>query len=172
MMDRRDILREAMLSTGMTQAELSRVSGVHQPSISQFLSGKVEMSDEKLDQLLSCLGLRLEVVRHSVQPKLTRSEWRSWLLHRSLAGTLTRQKLETWLPTLEYNLEHLRNGVTGEPHVKNIEWWSGLIGEGDINGLKRAMTGLDRDSIELREVSPMGGLISEDERRGILAGRT
>ena len=68
--------------TGTTQSELSRVSGVRQPSISQFLSGKVDLSDEHLDRLLSCLGYRLEVVRRPVEPKLTRSERRSWQLHR------------------------------------------------------------------------------------------
>jgi len=42
-----------MLETSTTQSELSRISGVRQPSISQFLSGKVELSDEQLDLLLS-----------------------------------------------------------------------------------------------------------------------
>jgi hypothetical protein len=30
--------------------------------------------------------------------------------------------------------------------------------------LRRALTGLDRDSVEMREVTPMGGLLSEAER--------
>ena len=53
MPSRGGLLREVMLETSTTQSELSRVSGVHQPSISQFLSGKVELSDEQLDRLLS-----------------------------------------------------------------------------------------------------------------------
>lgn len=57
------VLRELMLETGNTQSELSRLSGVRHPSISQFLSGKVDLSDEQLDRLLSCMGFRLEVVR-------------------------------------------------------------------------------------------------------------
>lgn len=36
-------------------------------------------------------------------------------------------------------------------------------------GLHRVMTGLDRDSIEMREVSPMGGLLPQDERAEALA---
>jgi len=62
-----------MLKTGITQSELSRISGVRQPSISQYLSGRVEMSDDMLDRLLSCMGYRLEVVRRPVQHKLGRS---------------------------------------------------------------------------------------------------
>ena len=50
MSSRGGLLREVMLETGTTQSELSRVSGVHQPSISQFISGKVELSDEQLER--------------------------------------------------------------------------------------------------------------------------
>jgi hypothetical protein len=42
--------------------------------------------------------------------------------------------------------------------------WGTLVSSGDLGGLHRALTGLDRDSIEMREVSPMGGLLSERER--------
>ncbi|MGL5810711.1 MAG: helix-turn-helix domain-containing protein, partial [Nocardioides sp.] len=61
MTDRGELLREVMVETGITQSELSRISGVRQPSISQFLSGRVELSDGQLDRLLSCMGYRLEV---------------------------------------------------------------------------------------------------------------
>lgn len=165
-----DLLRDVMLSTGITQSELSKMSGIHQPSISQFLSGKVELSDGQLDRLLSCMGVRLEVERRVVVPELTRSERRSWRLHRSLSGHLDSKSLEEWLSTIEGNLERLNDGVMGQPHLRNLQKWSTLFNERDVNGLKRVMTGLDRDSIEMREVSPMGGLLSEDERHDVLAG--
>lgn len=163
------VLREVMLSTGTTQSQLARVSGVHQPSISQFLSGKVEFSDDQLDRLLSCMGFRLEVVRRAVEPKLTRSERRSWLLHRAVSARLSRESLEEWVPTIERNLERLREGVRGQPHGRNLDRWTILSADRDVIGLKRAMTGLDRESIEMREVSPMGGLISDEERQDVLA---
>lgn len=169
MTDRGDLLREVMLVTGSTQSELSRISGVRQPSISQFLSGKVELSDEQLDRLLSCMGYRLEVVRRPVEPDLTRSERRSWQLHRHLSSRLTRTSLEVWHPTIERNLERLRDRVTGQPHQRNLERWTTLVESGDVLGLHRVLTGLDRDSIEMREVSPMGGLLSPEERSGVLA---
>ena len=34
--------------------------------------------------------------------------------------------------------------------------------------LHRILTGLDRDSIDMREVSPMGGLLPQDERQAAL----
>ncbi len=158
-----------MLETGITQSELSRISGVRQPSISQFLSGKVELSDEQLDRLLSCMGYRLEVVRRPVEPSLTRSERRSWQLHRRLSSRLTRTSLEKWRPTMERNLERMRGRVTGQPHRRNLERWTSLVERGDVLGLHRVLTGLDRDSIEMREVSPMGGLLPQEERADALA---
>lgn len=157
-----------MLETGVTQSWLSRVSGVSQPSISQFLSGKVQLSDEQLDRLLCCMGYRLEVVRRPVVPPLTRSERRSWLLHRQLSKHLSRSSLKEWRPTIERNLERLRENVTGQPHARNLGRWVSLIQDDEVLGLHRVLTGLDRDSIEMREVSPMGGILSQDERSDVL----
>jgi len=155
--------------TGVTQSELARVSGVRQPSISQFLSGRVELSDDQLDRLLSCLGYRLEVVRRPVEPELTRSERRSWRLHRQLSSHLDRGSLQEWLPVIERNLERLGGRVSGQPHRRNLERWTALVEGKDVLGLHRVLTGLDRDSIEMREVSPMGGLLSQEERSRVLA---
>jgi transcriptional regulator with XRE-family HTH domain len=168
MSDRSDVLRVVMHETDTSQSELSRLSGVHQPSISQFLSGKVELSDEQLDRLLSCMGYRLEITRRAVTPDLTRSERRSWKLHRELAKYLTRSTLAQWQPTIEGNLRRLRSGVSGQPHLRNLDRWNSLVEHGDVPGLRRVLTGLGRDSIEMREVSPMGGLLPDEERIRIL----
>jgi transcriptional regulator with XRE-family HTH domain len=157
-----------MQETGTSQSELSCLSGVRQPSISQFLSGKVDLSDEQLDRLLSCMGYRLEVSRRPVTPELTRSERRSWKLHRELARHLTRSTLTEWQPTIERNLERLYTSVTGEPHTRNLDRWQSLLERRDLPGLHRVFTGLGRDCIEMREVSPMGGLLSDDERIRVL----
>jgi transcriptional regulator with XRE-family HTH domain len=166
--DKRYVLREVMLNTGTSQSELSRLSGVWQSSISQFLSGRVHLRDEQLDRLLSCMGYRLEVVWRPVLPDLTRSEWRSWRLHRRLSTHLTRSSLEQWRPTIERNLERLRSTVRGQPHLRNLDRWESLLDRGDVTGLHRILTGLDRDSIEMREVSPVGGLLPNEERLEVL----
>jgi transcriptional regulator with XRE-family HTH domain len=168
MSGRSDVLRTVMHETGTTQSELSRLSGVHQPSISQFLSDKVELSDEQLDRLLSCMGYQLEITRQPVTPELTRSERRSWKLHRELARHLTRSTLTQWQPTIERNLRRLRSGVTGEPHVRNLDRWESLLKRGDVPGIHRVLTGLSRDCIEMREVSPMSGLLTDEERIRVL----
>lgn len=168
MSSRSDLLRQVMSKTGTTQTMLYRISGVHQPSISQFLSGKIDFTDDQLDRLLSCMGLRLEVVHRTIEPNLTRSERRSWMLHRRLSSHLTKETFDEWRPQLIKNLTRVRKGVQGVVHQGNIERWSRLVLEGDVGGLHRRMTGLDRDSIEMREVSPFSGLLSDEERLDVL----
>ena len=158
-----------MSETGTTQTLLSRWSGVHQPSISQILTGRKELSDEMLERLLDCMGYRLEVIRRPVEPVLTRSEQRSWQLHRQLSTHLTHQSFSEWRPQIEERLSQIGSRVTGQPHTRNVERWGWLVGSGDLPGLRRVLTGLDRDSIEMREVSPMGGLLSQEERQQVLA---
>jgi transcriptional regulator with XRE-family HTH domain len=170
MTSRGDVLREVMLETSTTQSDLSRLSGVRQPSISGFLSGRVDLSDDQLDRLLSCMGYRLEVVRRPVVPKLTRSERRSWQLHRRLSSLLNRDNIQEWRPTIERNLERLSGQVTGQPHVRNLQGWRDLVDRGDLPGLHRVLTGLDRDSIEMREVSPLGGLLTQEQRSEAMVG--
>jgi hypothetical protein len=106
--------------------------------------------------------------RRLVIPELTRSERRSWRLHCRLSIRLTTSSLEEWRPVIERNLKRLRSGVTGQPHTRNLDRWESLVGHGDVPGLHRVLTGLDRDSIEMREVSPMGGLLPQDERQAAL----
>ena len=168
MSERSEILREVMGETRTTQSLLSRLSGVHQPSISGFLSGRVDMSDEMLDRLLSCMGYQLEVVRRPVRPRMTRSVERSWRLHRQLSTHVSPETLGEWKPTIDANLDRLQRSVQGEPHTRNLSRWRTLVGEGDLSGLRRIMTGLDTDSVEMREVSPLGGLLSQDERLQVL----
>jgi hypothetical protein len=76
--------------------------------------------------------------------------------------------LKEWRPRIEHNLVRLRGGVSGQPHVRNLDRWETLVKREDVPGLHRVLTGLDRDSIEMREVSPMGGVLSEDERSSVL----
>jgi len=110
------------------------------------------------------MGYRVQVVRRPVKPELTRSERRSWRLHRTLSRQLDERTLSQWRPTIRRNLTRLQGNVQGQPHERNLRRWSSLVSTGDLGGLHRVLTGLDRDSIEMREVSPMGGLMSERER--------
>jgi len=151
LVDRPDVLREALSETGTTQSQLSQLSGVKQPSSSQILSGRIEMSDEMLDRLLFCVGYCLEVVRRPVRVQLDRSSRRRWRMHQLLVSQLSPETLKQWAPVIRCNLDR----------------WQRLVSSGDVRGLRLVMTGLDTDSIQMREVSPLGGLLSEGDRQHV-----
>lgn len=163
-MSGRRVLEEAMHTTATTQSELARLSGVRQPSISQMLSGRIDMSDSMLERLLACMGFQLEVTHRLIPSPLDRSHKRSWRLHRKLARHLDADSLRTWTPTIRSNLQRLNNTVKGQPHLRNLKRWEDSVEAGDLSALRRVMTGLDNDSVEMREVSPLSGLLPESER--------
>jgi len=163
-----EVLRRVMLETGTTQSTLARMSGVRQPTISQILSGRIGVSDDQVRRLLSCMGYKLEVVRRPVGHRLTRSEERSWRLHRRISSHLTRGSLSEWSAIIRNNLVRLESGSRGEPHLSNLREWRRLLDDEELLGLHRVLTGLDRHSIEMREVSPFGGVLSQEERRQVL----
>jgi hypothetical protein len=90
------------------------------------------------------------------------------MLHRQLSTHLMRSTLAQWRPTIAANLKRLRGLVRGHPHIRNVDRWEVLLNRGDVVGLHRVLTGLDRDHIEMREVSPMSGLLSQEERANVL----
>jgi hypothetical protein len=81
---------------------------------------------------------------------------------------LTPETLNQWRPTILRNLQRLRERTRGQPHQRNLERWQCLIREGDLSRLRRVMTGLDTDSVEMREVSPLGGLLPQTERSEVM----
>jgi hypothetical protein len=71
-------------------------------------------------------------------------------------------------PTTWRNLRRLRGSVQGHSHLRNLDRWQRLIRDRDVPGLRRVTTGLDTDSVEMHEVSPMGGLLSQEDRSQVL----
>jgi hypothetical protein len=114
------------------------------------------------------MGYRLEIIRRPVKQELGRSPERSWRLHRQLSVHLTSQSMDEWRSTMLRNLDRLRSSVRGQPHLRNLDRWQRLIEDGDVSGLRRVMTGLDTDSVQMRDVSPMGGLLPQHERAELL----
>lgn len=54
-----DQLRHAIETCGMTRYEISKRTGVAQPTLSRFMYGKGGLSVDGLDKIADCLGLNL-----------------------------------------------------------------------------------------------------------------
>lgn len=104
----------------------------------------------------------------SQDTEMNRSSLRTLLLHRSLVPKLNEETLSSWTPRILQNLERLSSSVQGHPHVENLDRWRRIVETRDVETLRTVLDSTDPGSIEMREVSPMGGLIGQEERLSIL----
>lgn len=168
MTDKADVLLRVMRETHTSQSTLSRLSGVHQPSISEFLSGRIGMSDEMLQRLLSCMQFQLQVVRTPLKVEMDRQTQRRWLLHRQLLGHFSPDVWPFWQQQMRHNIHALQGSTHGQPHERNLDRWQQIVDASDIGELRRVMLDTSTDGIEMREVSPMSGLLPDAERLQVL----
>lgn len=62
----RALIRQTMSRQGVTQAELARRIGWHQPGISAYLSGKRDISTRTLRRMCGALGVEI-IVQNSTK---------------------------------------------------------------------------------------------------------
>ncbi|MGQ1798040.1 hypothetical protein ACT4S5_13020 [Kocuria oceani] len=65
-------------------------------------------------------------------------------------------------------VDRLETRVQGRPHTQNLARWRCLVEAGDVEGIRAVLLSPAADAIQMREVSPMGGIITEAERRAAL----
>lgn len=161
------MLKHGMSLAGISQSELSRISGVPQSKISRYVRGVLEPSTETLARLLDGMGVRARVSVESVG--MERSKRRSWLLHRRIARKLSDTMGTVDWSRMQRNLDRVREGTQGQPHERNMDRWQQIITSHDLRTLRRVLVDPSTDGIEMREVSPMTGFLTEGERLEVLA---
>ena len=155
--------------TGTSQVELSRLTGLPQSKISRYVSGKLEPSEPTLELLLSSLGLQVGFEVSEVP--MERTKRRSWLLHRQVSHKLGITGVDDsgW-ERMQRNLDRVRSNTQGAVHERNLDHWQRIIDNRSLRDLHRVLIDTSPDGIGMREVSPMSGFLTEDERLGVLAG--
>lgn len=167
-MNRGAVLRRSMESTGTTQVELSRLTGLPQSKISRYVTGRLEPSERTLDLMLSSLGVQVEF---DVTPVvMERTKLRSWLLHRQISRKLSGTGIdESDWNRMQRNLDRVSQNSQGEVHERNLDRWQRIIDGRSLRELQRALVDTSDVGIGMREVSPMTGFLTEDERLVVLA---
>jgi transcriptional regulator with XRE-family HTH domain len=156
-----------MGATGVSQVELSRLTGLPPSKISRYVSGKLEPSQTTFELLMSSLGVQ---VRFEVSPvPMERTKRRSWLLHRRISLNLGVMGIDNagW-EQMQRNLERRRANTQGPIHERNMDRWQSLIDARSLRELHRVLVDPSLDGVGMREVSPMLGFLTEEERLDIL----
>lgn len=165
---RSDVLREQLRYSGLTQQQLSDLTGVSQGRISSYINGRESLTDDMLERLLSPMGVN---ARHSwiVNPvQHTRSERLSWKFHLRISELLTSETFQSWQPKLLSNIEKQRRSNRGPENQRRIDHWEQLVQDGDLQGIRRSLTDPGFEGIRMREVSPFAGLLPQEDRSRIL----
>jgi transcriptional regulator with XRE-family HTH domain len=164
--NRSEVLRRGLSLTGVSQSELSRLTGVPQSKVSRYVTGRLEPSEPTLDQLMSGLGLQ---VSFDVAPvRMERTKLRGWMLHREVSRKLSTSLGEPEWERMRRNLDQVRAHTQGQPHERNLDRWQRIIESRDLRELRHVLLDTSTDGIEMREVSPMSGFLTDDERLKVL----
>ena len=152
------LLRSARLRAGFTQSLLARLSGVAQPKVSAYESGRESPTTKTLRRLLDACGSELRLTGRRVPAEqMNRGARRSLENHRRVAAALLTDEA-----TRKRLLDRAHDAVA-EARVANPfgelwhDAWSVLL-DGPLDELVHSLVGEDTFSIELRANSPFLGL--------------
>jgi len=150
-----DLLRSARLEMALTQADLARLAGTSQPSVSDYESGRVSPTADVAQRLLAVLGKELATVsgwnhadRRSLE--LARSYARHLLDDPERVRTIARR-----------NIERMRRlSPQMQPWVVA---WEGLL-HLPVNVLADLLVDDGEFARAMRSTNPFAGVVSEEER--------
>ncbi|WP_052206991.1 hypothetical protein [Sinomonas humi] len=115
------------------------------------------------------LGCSPKVVQDSIEkakrrrPPMERREQRvSWELHRAIADRL-RQDPAPILEVARRNIDRMKDRRRDEYARGWVEEWERLV-EGDVSALIDRMLGTDERAIDLRQMTPFAGALSQAAR--------
>ena len=97
-----DNLKVIMGTKGITQSELSRITGIGRSSISMYLSGKTEPSPKRMKEISNALGCRFEELS---KPNMEKSEI------RVQEGQIPRLKVDEVAKMMGMNHQSVRKGL-------------------------------------------------------------
>jgi transcriptional regulator with XRE-family HTH domain len=150
-------------NSGHTLRELARRAKTSAPALVDYEAGRHEPKLSTLQRIADAAGCDLIV---EVRPRLTHPERRTLELHKLIAEKL-RSDPESVIQRAKARIEVMRSRDSDGRSASYIDAWDRLL-SGSIDELEAAMTSTDQASRDLRQSSPFGGTLSEDERLEVL----
>jgi excisionase family DNA binding protein len=102
-----------------------------------------------------------------IEPGLTREQLATLWLHRAVAGRVV-QNPAALLAAAAINLRRLRRRHPDRLAVQSLDRWEVVLEDG-IETVLDVLTSSADDAVMLRTMSPFAGILSEAERRTVLA---
>lgn len=160
------LIREQRERSDVSVRELARRLDVSPATVQNYeraeLTGRIQL--DTLTRALGALGATVSVRVTSRSPnRLERREERVALeLHKKVAQHLLRDVDATLANVGEVAMAS--RARVDPVTAALIDEWMRLADTHDVAGLLHAMTATDRHSIDMRQVGPFNGVLSDDER--------
>lgn len=170
------LVRGERLRLGLDQRDVAARAGVGLSALRRLEAGQ-GTTVRTLLAVLAALGLTVTIpASEAVSTRrrapglpasptgLTRREERtSWFLHRAVAAKLRGPDRDRVLATARTNLPVLRAGVRGPQAHAWLDRWEEAL-NGPAADLVRLMLDTTPEGVDLRQVSPFAGALTQDER--------
>ncbi len=158
-------LRRYRDRAGLSQQALADAAGTSQPTVAAYESGRVTPSVPTLNRLLAACGYTIAVVADAGAPRWTRVEEKSLAIHRQIAARLLQDPVPT-ITKARINLERLHRADRGNAGYWLNEWDTLL--DRPTDEIVTAMLARTQHGIDLRQMTPFAGVLTDAERRTAL----
>lgn len=158
-------LRQHRDRAGLSQQALADAAGTSQPTVAAYESGRVTPSLSTLNRLLGACGFTIAVVPDERGPRWTRVEEKSLAIHRHIAARLLEQPGPT-IARARANLDRLQSTDRGNA-ARLLDDWDTLL-DRPTDEIVTAMLARTQHGIDLRQMTPFAGVLTDTERRKAL----
>jgi transcriptional regulator with XRE-family HTH domain len=158
-------LRRCRDRAGLSQQSLADAAGTSQPTVAAYESGRVTPSVPTLGRLLTACGYTIDIAPATDVPRWTRVEEKSLAIHRQIAARLLRNPGAA-LAKARTNLRQLQ----AADRVHAARWlddWDALL-DRPTDEIVTAMLARTQQGIDLRQMTPFAGVLTDTERRRAL----
>jgi transcriptional regulator with XRE-family HTH domain len=157
------LVRKMRLNSGQPLRELARRAKTSAPALVDYEAGRHEPRLSTLHRLAEASGCDLLV---ELRPRLTPPEKRTLALHKAVLEKL-RENPELVLSTARAQLHVMRSADIENRSSLYLSRWTQLL-EGPIDELASVMVSTDQPARDLRQSSPFGGILSDNERLEVI----
>jgi transcriptional regulator with XRE-family HTH domain len=158
-----ELVRTMKSNSGHSLRELARRAKTSAPALVDYEAGRHEPKLSTLQRIADAAGCDLIV---EVRPRLTHPERRTLELHKLVAEKL-RADPQDVIHRAKARIDVMRSRDLEGRSASYINTWDRLL-SGPIDELEAAMTSTDQASRDLRQSSPFGGTLSDEERLDVL----
>jgi transcriptional regulator with XRE-family HTH domain len=158
-----ELVRTLKANSGHTLRELARRAKTSAPALVDYEAGRHEPKLSTLQRIADAAGCDLIV---EVRPRLTHPERRTLELHKLVAEKLRANPKEV-IQRAKARIDVMQSRDLEGRSATYINTWEQLL-SGPIDELETVMTSTDQRSRDLRQSSPFGGTLSDEERLDVI----